>query len=140
MAGIGKLTPSIHMDCTRQPLIRVTLSGEVTDEAFTQYIRDSNAVLAAEKRYVLLYEAIRDARVSPRSRGIQADWIKMNEDALRRLCIGAAFCFESALTRGALTAVLWMTKLPFEYTVLGNRQHATEWVHERLRNANMAIP
>jgi len=140
MAGVGNLMPSIHMDCTRLPLICVTLSGDVTDEDFNQYIIDSNAVVAAEKRYILLYEALREARVSPRSRSLQANWIKMNEAALRKLCIGSAFCFASSLTRGALTAVLWMTKLPFEYTVLGNRQQAMEWVQERLHNANMAIP
>jgi len=67
-------------------------------------------------------------------------WIRNNELAPRKLCLGAAFHFESALTRGALTAVLWMARLPFDYVIVANREDGLDWAEARLRASDIAFP
>jgi len=139
-----RLTPiddrvSIHMDRTRAPVIRVSLFGGVTDEAFARYLADSDEVIAASKRYVLFYDAVGETTLSADQRKRQVAWIRENEAALRKLCLGAAFHFDSAVTRGALTAILWMARLPFEYVIVSKHHEGLEWAVTRLRDANIAV-
>ena len=131
---------SIHMDRRRAPLIRVTLCGTVTDKAFERYLADSDQVIGASMPYVLFYDAAGEATISADQRRRQVAWIRRNDAALRKLCHGAAFYFDSALTRGALTAVLWMEPLPFNHMIVSSRHEGLKWAEDRLRAANIALP
>jgi len=113
----------------------VTLDGIVSDEDFAAYIAESDLIVAAGLRYGLVYDGMRPFEVTPRQRKIQSEWIQLNSNALAKLCVGAAFAFESTTARGVLTAVLWMAKLPFEYSVVKSVLEGQLWITDRLRSA-----
>jgi len=131
---------AIFLDSKRAPIIHVSIRGEVSDIAFGKYLADSNRVIAADQRYVLLYNMLGYSTLSPRQRQLQAEWVKDNKCPLQRLCLGVAFVVDSAVTRGMLTAFFWMTQLPFEFTVVGQLHQGIEWVEERLTKAGIALP
>lgn len=130
---------SIAFDQSRAPLIRVTLDGVISDADVGTYLSESDLIVAAGRRYGLVYDGMRPFEVTARQRKIQSDWIRQNYDSLAKLCVGAAFAFESMTARGTLTAVLWMAKLPFEYTIVKSMLDGQLWVSERLRRAG-ALP
>ena len=128
-----QVRPCIAFDCGRAPLIRVTLDGVISDDAFADYLAESDKIVAGRQRYGLIYDGMRPFELSPRQRRLQADWIRSNNIIIGKLCVGAAFAIDSASARGALTAILWMEKLPFEYIVVKSVHEGQTWVAERLR-------
>ena len=127
---------SIAFDQSRLPLIRVKLEGVISNDDFAAYLAESDLIVAAGRRYGLVYDLTQPFQLSPRLRKLQADWIDRNKVALAKLCVGAAFAIDSAAARGVLTAVLWLARLPFEYTIVKSMHDAQIWTADRLRNAS----
>lgn len=136
---MGQGLASIYLDRSRAPVIRVTLDGAVTDSAFARYLAESDQVLANGEHYALIYDAARHFELSPKQRRLQADWVRLNEAVVGKLCVGAAFVLDTAASRGALTAILWLTKLPFEYVILKSIHEGQAWVRERLQRTGVRI-
>jgi hypothetical protein len=120
------------MDATQVPLVRVTVEGRVSDADFRTYLLDSDRLIAAGARYVLLYDLLRAEGVTALQRRLQSEWIHKNEGTLHRLCLGAAFAIDSAIMRGTLTAILWISPLPFEHAVVPSIPEAEAWVRDRM--------
>jgi len=128
---------SIFMDKSRAPTIRVTLNGEVSDGAFTKYLADSDQLLATGQCVGLIFDGLRPFALSPRQRRAQSIWLRKNENSIAKLCVGAAFVIDSAASRGVLTALMWMTKLPYTYVIVKSTYEAQTWITERLRAAGI---
>lgn len=55
-----------------------------------------------------------EGRVDAASRQAAAHWLSENEELLRARCSGIDFVISNPLSRGALTAVLWLRSPPFD--------------------------
>lgn len=58
-----------------------------------------------------------EGRVDAASRQLGAQWVSDNEELLRARCLGMDFAIDNPLSRGALTAVLWLRSPPVEVKV-----------------------
>lgn len=123
---------TIHMDAAGVPIVRVSLEGQVSDEDFQAYLRNSDDLIQAGQAYALIYDGLRTTGLSPRQRRQQVEWIQANRPSLVKLCRGAAFVINSSVVRGVLTAIIWVEAMPFEYVVVGSLIEAEQWVRKRL--------
>jgi hypothetical protein len=131
-------TRTIVLDDQGAPLVRVGITGPITDEDFREYLGTSDRVIQRGTPYVLLYDVVHGASITAVQRRMQAEWIQRNRPALRQLCKGAAFAMPGQIMRGALTAILWIAPLPFETHVTSVLADAERWVRERLPQAGPA--
>lgn len=122
----------IVLDFTKLPVFDVSYVGVVDDAAFERYLRDLVAVLDARAPYALLADASRSGPPSAKQRRLQAECIRDYEAGFARYCRGAAFVIDAPLIRGALTAILWTQRLPYDHVVVPTRADALAWIEPRL--------
>lgn len=65
-----------------------------------------------------------EGRPDAASRQLVADWFRRHDTTLRERVVGFDFSFPSAISRGVLTAILWVAPMPVPITM-----------HESLRRA-----
>ncbi len=135
---------SYVIDDRRWPLLKVIWKGAVTNEEFMAYLGELERNLArtnaAGTRTAILMDARSAAATDSVQRRMQAEWMKANELACRRLCVGFGFVLDSALVRGALTAILWLAPLPAEHLVCSTIEEAEKWLCQRLQAAGVIVP
>ena len=68
--------------------------------------------------------------MTARQRRLQAEQIAHNAD--RQVLLGMAAVIDSPLIRGALTALLWIQRFDWDYTVVGTREAAEQWALDKL--------
>jgi hypothetical protein len=68
----------------------------------------------AESKIAFVYDAGSDPRGRPdaKARRIGGEWFAERRDLLKEKCAGIDFAFASSLSRGALTAVFWISEPP----------------------------
>ncbi len=123
---------SISLDFGTLPIFEISYVGTVDDATFQRYLDDLVSVLSMRQPYVLLADATGSGAPTAKQRRMQADLIREHEAGFARYCSGAAFVIESALIRGALTAILWAQKLPYDHTVVRTRQEGLVWLKAKL--------
>jgi hypothetical protein len=129
-----------RFDDSRYPLVVVTFLGGLTDEAFDEYLRQMSGLLTRRSKNVTLLDA-RDAESpSAKQRQKQAEWLKANREALKEYSLGTAFVISSAMVRGALTAILWMTPMPAAHAVVGTFDEGERWAYDQLMKAGVVLP
>lgn len=135
---------SCVVDDSRWPLLTVVWRGTVSNEEFTAYLRELDRNLArtkeAETRTAILMDARSAAATNSVQRKMQAEWMKANEFDCRRYCAGFGFVLDSALVRGALTAILWLAPLPAEHIVCATVDEADKWLCQRLLDVGVIVP
>ena len=122
----------MDIDISRLPLVRITWDGTVDDDAFRQYLETTADLIAAHPGTVLLHDARRAGAPSALQRRLQAEWMHAHEHTIRRNGRGTAFVIESALVRGALTAILWLQPLATEELVTASMDEALAWAEARI--------
>jgi hypothetical protein len=123
------------------PVLIATLSGEVTDKEYAAHVVQFEAMSVARGRpYAYVYDATLGRSMPPTTRQIQADWIIEHKPLIQKLCCGVAFVVGSAIQRGVLTAVHWLSPPPYAYAVYARRAEATKWCIEQLRARRIALP
>jgi hypothetical protein len=97
---------------------------------------------ARGERYALISASPRDAVFGAKHRKQVADW--SNSSRVRQksaeLCIGSATLARDALSRGALTAVLWLFKPASPHEVVATPEEGVDWCIAKLRAAGVALP
>ena len=127
-------------DESRLPLLVVTFVGESTDAEFDAYLARMTQMVRRGSRYGVLFDARAAARPTPRQRQKQADWMKEYAPSLRANNAGIAFVIESAVVRGALTAILWLSPMPTSHNVVATVAQAEEWLAQLLANEGLSFP
>lgn len=122
----------IVLDFGTLPVFDVSYVGTVDDATFERYLADLVAVLSVRQPYALLADATRSAPPSARQRRMQAECIRDHEAGFARYCRGAAFVIDAPLIRGALTAILWTQRLPYDHVVVPTRADALRWLEGQL--------
>jgi hypothetical protein len=114
------------------PLVRVTYDGEITDAAFRLHLNEYAELIRRGQRYGVIFDATRAARPSATQRRMMASFMTEHRADLARLCVGGAFVITSPLIRGAMTAILWISPMPFPHVVVASEAEALGWVRSRL--------
>lgn len=127
----------VHVDASQYPLMRVVYNGVGDDKNFNDYLATLDATLkraiADRARVAWIFDARLAGFAPPTQRRAQADWMVNNHEGARATCAGFAFVIDSAMIRGALTAVLWFAPMPAPLVVLSTVTAAEIWCKERLQ-------
>jgi hypothetical protein len=104
----------------------------VSDDQFRAYLAALSSMVTGRGLRALVYDA-RLALPAPASqRRLQAEWMKLNEAAIRRGTAGLAFVIPSALVRGVLTAILWLQPLACPHVVTSSFDEGMRWARKQL--------
>lgn len=130
------MTSFYRFDTTKFPLVFLNMSGDISPQELDEHFGEYRGLLDRNTTYGLVYDASKIGKVDAVFRKRYAEFMKKNEADFQRLCAGVGFVITSAIVRGALTAVLWVTgSLPFPHKIFSTREEAEEWTRQQLANA-----
>lgn len=131
----------IEVDDKQYPLVAIRVSGQIRDEEMSSYLAAMGALIDHARQTGRRAVHVIDARGSKISSAYQRQmmgaWMKAHDEANRQTCGGFAFVFDSAIIRGALTAVLWICPMPAPHRIFADVGEAMAWAREQ---ADAAAP
>ena len=130
---------AFQIDDGEFPLVTVKVVGGSTPADTASYLQHMESLIARARstgeRAVHVIDA-REALLSSASdRRMMGEWMKEHDLDNRETCGGFAFVFDSAIVRGALTAVLWIHPLPAPHFITSDVGEALSWARQRLSQA-----
>ncbi len=129
----------ISVDERYWPLVLYRFSGDVPLAELERYLARQDELLGRKQPTgsVVLTENVKmwDTQVLRR----QAQWIKTNEELLRRYSVGVGLVIHSPIVRGMLKAVLWIQPMPQPYIVTASVDEALKWLRDRFLAQNITI-
>ena len=133
---------AIEFDDSRWPLVVVTFRGEITDAEFNAYLKALERNLErCEKSRVktaILFDTENGGASNAAQRKAQSEWIKKHFQHSAKWCVGYAFAIPSAIVRGMLQAIFWLSPMPSEHIVVKTRAEAELWLSSRLERAKLS--
>jgi hypothetical protein len=124
----GVIRLPLYVDRESLPLLRLRYVGEYSVAELTEFLRELDAVLDLPRRKACLIDLTGAKPGSATQRQMQANWIGEREEVLARGFSAAALVTDSAIIRGAITAVFWIRPLPFPTQVTPTLKSAEEWL------------
>ena len=115
------------------PLILVTYYGAASNDQYAAYLEELTKITQRNqhnRNMVVINDATRWIRSNAEQRRMQADWIAKNTEVLRGRTAGVSFVISSAVVRGGLTAILWLSNMPCPYRVTGTLTESIDWARE----------
>ncbi len=122
------------------PLITFAFRDHVSDREFDEYLAFYDRLVARNEPWVSLFDAREVRPLESKQVWRQADWIKRNAAALRKLNLGIAFVIPSPVIRGVLKAILWLQPLPQPHVVVANMSAGYGWCELQLKAGGLAMP
>lgn len=95
------------------------------------------------KRYSVLSCSPKDGLpTNARGRKLIVDWAQSKEvrENSAKLCVGSATVVSNALSRGALTAILWVWSPAAPHLPCATVEEGLDWCLQRLRASHVAMP
>lgn len=118
----------LYVDQQSLPLLRLRYVGDYSDAELTVFLHKLDAILEVPGRKVCLFDLTAAGVGTATQRQTQGKWIAKNEKVLQREFAAAAIVTDSAIIRGAVTAIFWIRPLPFPTQVTATVQSAEEWL------------
>ena len=124
------------LDVSQWPRVYVTWPAEaMEDEQFESIVLQMSALLERRQRYVIIHDARRAVRPTPKQRAFAAARQKHDAEGTRRLLAGVALAVSSPLTAGVVTAINWIAPPPYPLKTFSAMAPAEAWATERLSAA-----
>ena len=125
--------PRATVDDSKWPHVYVTWPSEpLEDEAFEAAVDAMSALLQRKEPYVIVHDARRAVRPTPKQRAYAAEAQKRDAEPTRRLLRGVALVTASPLIAGVLTAVNWIFPAPYPQKTFSTLSAAEAWVTAQL--------
>lgn len=118
-----------------QSLLVIRRVGPSSRDTFAEMLERARQFCASSVRpisYVYDGGPSAEGHVDAASRQYAAKWVSENEALLRARCKGMDFAISNPISRGALTAVLWLRSPPVDVKVHADLLAATKAGIERL--------
>lgn len=113
------------------PLVRLRWpEGALLDSDLDVFERESEADLAHPDVHCILHLSDSKIGLSPAQRKRMADFLAQKEVKIRRATSGVAIVTPSAIIRGMITAVSWLTGTPCPQRTFSNELEARAWLAE----------
>jgi hypothetical protein len=124
---------SATLDTSRWPKVYVTWPAEpMEDEQFESIVLAMSKLLKRGERYVIIHDARRAVRPTPKQRAFAAAQQKHDAEGTRRLLAGVALAVSSPLTAGVVTAINWIAPPPYPLKTFSSLPAAEAWATDRL--------
>lgn len=110
------------------PIVRLKYVGLYSDVELEHMLHELEAVLTLSGRKVSLLDLTKAKGATAKQRQMQAQWIGIHEQKLRRDFAAAAIVTDNALIRGVVTAVFWIRPLPLPTEITATIAQAEAWL------------
>jgi hypothetical protein len=135
-----KPSAPITFDDSLWPLLVVRFVGAPSLQQQEAYLAQLRAYLQHGDRYVSILDTRQLKMMTAEQRQRQADFIKENEELLRRVTLGTAAIVTSPLIRLAASVFLHLKPMPTPYYVAPSLPSAAGWAADRLELAGLLEP
>lgn len=115
------------------PVVQFRFSGRLTALENDRYFCDSDALLQAAPGFTCVLDGVAMQMPEVELVRQQANWIRTNRAAIRRVSRGFAIVAPSAVLRGMVRAVLHIQPLPVAHAVFAELEEGMAWARERAR-------
>jgi hypothetical protein len=123
------------------PIVVVEMGESPTDAEHEAIFRSWEAVFARHEKFVGLTDTRRVRNVgSAKQRARIAEWARSIAEPVSRYSLGHAIIVDSALVRGALTAIGWVHRSPAPEKYVGTPLAAWDYCIGNLRAAGIEVP
>lgn len=120
---------AIEVDESRWPLVVIRWpSGSVTDDDVEEFLRLSKTHLLRGQRFASLHDGVRASGLDSKQRRRMSEHVNDSRRLLERWHVAAAIVSPSALVRGIVTAVNWVSPPPFPQRQFATRAEAEAWI------------
>jgi hypothetical protein len=134
----------LSYDESRFPLVLITFEGTTSDSEWESFLRGLEATTARcfreEQRVGFVVDTTKGRPASAAQRRALADWMNAHDASSRATCAAFAFVIPNPVVRGALTAVLWLARMPAPHRVTATRAEAVEFARAQLSAAHPVGP
>ncbi len=133
--------PAIVLDTSLFPLVVSRFPSTWTEDDLTAYFAAFVALHAREQPFLHLSDISRAENMSKAGmRKKAADFMSVERGRSERLCKGAVQVAQSALVRGAITAIQWVTPPPYPHAVVASWPEAIAWIGTQAAAAGLSLP
>lgn len=116
----------------RGDVVIATPPSEVTEASVDAFLEELQTNLDSERPYVLLVDMTHTGNLTVKQRRRVSQHIAGNKDRVRRIVRGIAVVTPSALKRGIITAVFWLSPPPTEHRTFENVDDAMAWARSMI--------
>lgn len=121
--------PAYRVDDSRLPLLSITPTAAVKDEAALDATYAALDRFAARNEPFALVIDVRGAASDPKRRKRMQRWLKAHEAWTDRCLVATAVIVSSSIERGFVTAAMWLVSPRTETRVFTERSAAEVWAH-----------
>lgn len=120
---------AIDVDESRWPLVVIRWpAGAISDADIDAFLEASMAQLARGERFGSLHDGVRASGLDGKQRKRMSDHVNRNRGLLERWHVAAAIVASSAVVRGMITAINWVSPPPFPQRQFATRAEAEAWL------------
>lgn len=101
--------------------------SEVTEASLEAFLDELQTNLDSERAYVLLVDMTHTGALTVKQRRRVSKHIAGNRERVRRIVRGIAVVTPSAIKRGIITAVFWLSPPPTDHRTFENVDMAMAW-------------
>ena len=126
--------PHPWIDVVEPRLYRQTFPKLSSDTELEEFLVALEANVEAQRApfaWVILADALLSSTAKQRKMFASAEERMKEQD--KKLCAGTAFVLTSAIARGAITAVYWLSPPVYPYTIVAREETAIAWAQTKLR-------
>lgn len=133
---------TIRLDVSQFPVVVTTLVDAMEEAELSSYLDDFLAKTVAKRQpFVSIVDATQlHAMPSARARRTIADWENRHAEEGSRYNLGVAVISESALIRGAMTALQWLSPPRVPTVFVPTMEKAYAFAGERLATVGVRLP
>lgn len=116
------------------PVVRFEFIGRLSAEEITQYLADSDALIAGGKPFATVMDG--SGMLLPEAEFVrkQAGWVRDHVEDMQRLNCGIAFVVRSTLIRGVVRAVMHFQEIPVPHAWFATLEDAMAWAASQTAN------
>ncbi len=123
----------VRFDRKEFPLIKMTFTGEApNDDSFMAYLDGLKANYDRRENIVLLFDASNAGLPTLKYQKQQANWMKENDELIKKYCAGIAYVVPQIVIRGALKMILKFYNNPVPFQVFESLEEGEAWLKDQL--------
>ena len=131
--------PGITVDNSCWPIVGIIFGATVNDAELAKFIEDMDAVHARSQKFLCVNISLLNSSLTAAQRRTISEWTKRTLLVSRELCKGSVIYINSAIARGAVTAIYWFQPPPYPYTVVGDPAATAAALMRYVKDANLTL-
>jgi hypothetical protein len=122
------------------PLVTIEMTGSVTEEESTAYLRTLDRFLAQRSSFALVVDLTGGAGTASLAvRRAQAEFLKKRVGEMQQYVRGLAIVVTGPAVRAIVTSILWTQPITCPYAIFSARPPAMRWVTGQLQLAGISV-